>query len=110
MKKIVKVLTIMIILMMFFMTISYGFGVRNLRGNQTGTSELVTTGINLVSIITSIGIVVSVIAIAILGVKYMLGSVEERADYKKTLMPYLLGATLVFGASTIAQIIYLFVK
>lgn len=110
MRKIVKVLTIMIILMMFFMTISYGFGVRNLRGNQTGTSELVTTGINLVSIITSIGIVVSVIAIAILGVKYMLGSVEERADYKKTLMPYLLGATLVFGASTIAQIIYLFVK
>lgn len=110
MKRIVKVLAITIILMMFFMTISYGFGVGSLKGNQTGTSELVTTGINLVSIITSIGIVVSVIAIAILGVKYMLGSVEERAEYKKTLMPYLIGATLVFGASTIAQIIYLFVK
>lgn len=110
MKIIVKVLVITMILMMILMTISYGFGVKNLKGNQTGTSELVTTGINLVSIITSIGVIVSVISIAVLGVKYMLGSVEERAEYKKTLMPYFIGATLVFGASTIAQIIYLFVK
>lgn len=36
----------------------------------------------------------------------MTGSVEERAEYKKTLMPYIIGAALVFAASTIAGAIY----
>ena len=36
----------------------------------------------------------------------MMGSVEERATYKKTLLPYFIGATILFGASVIAGIIY----
>ena len=36
----------------------------------------------------------------------MIGSVEEKAEYKKTLMPFLIGALFVFAASTIASIIY----
>ena len=36
----------------------------------------------------------------------MLGSVEEKAEYKKTLMPYIIGATFVFAASAIAGTIY----
>lgn len=110
MKKVIKISLFMMILMMFSITTSYGFGVGDLTGNQTGTSTLVTTGKNIVSVITTIGVVVSTVVVAVLGVKYMIGSVEERAEYKKTLMPYFIGAVLVFGASTIAEIIYLFVK
>lgn len=110
MKKITRILLIMITLMIFFITVSYGYGVEDLTGNQTNLGDLKETGNNAVSIITAIGVVISVVVIAILGVKYMLGSASERAEYKKTLMPYLIGAALVFGASTIAQIIYLFVK
>lgn len=110
MKRMIKVSLFIIILMMFSITTSYGFGVSDLSGNTTGTGQLVRTGNNIVSIITTIGIVVSVIVLAVLGIKYMLGSVEERAEYKRTLMPYLIGAVLVFGASTIAEIIYQFVK
>lgn len=36
----------------------------------------------------------------------MLGSVEERAAYKKTLLPYAIGAIFVFGASTVAGLVY----
>ncbi len=36
----------------------------------------------------------------------MMGSVSEKAEYKKTLMPYVIGASLVFAASSIAQLIY----
>ena len=46
----------------------------------------------------------------LLGVKYMLGSVEEKAEYKKSLFPYMIGAVFVFGASTIAGIVYSMVK
>ena len=48
------------------------------------------------------GKVLSVLMLAVLGVKYMLGSSEEKAEYKKSMMPYLIGALLVFAASTIA--------
>ena len=50
--------------------------------------------------------VLSVIVLIVLGIKYMLGSVEEKAEYKKTLLPYVIGATLTFGASSIASVIY----
>lgn len=111
MKKVIKVISIIAIFIIFFITVCYGaFGVSDLKGNQKGMSDLTNVGKYAVSIITSIGVVVSVIVIAAIGVKYMLGSAAEKAEYKRTLMPYLIGAALVFGASTIAQIIYLFVK
>ncbi len=33
--------------------------------------------------ITVIGIVISAITLTVLGIKYMIGSVEEKAEYKK---------------------------
>ena len=38
----------------------------------------------------------------------MIGSAEEKADYKKTMMPYIIGAVLRFGATTIANAVYNF--
>ena len=49
----------------------------------------------------TIGIILSVIILAILGIKYILGSVEEKAEYKNDIIPYLIGAALLFGISTI---------
>ena len=33
----------------------------------------------------------------------MMGSAAEKAEYKKTMIPYLVGAVLIFGASAIVQ-------
>ena len=52
--------------------------------NVTGISEL---GNSIVKILTTVGIVASVIVLVVLGIKYMMGSAEEKAEYKKTLMP-----------------------
>lgn len=84
-------------------------------GNMLGDASVNTKGISdignkLITILTTIGIVVSVIVLIVLGIKYMMGSAEEKAEYKKTLMPYVIGAGLIFAASTIAQIIYSFMQ
>ena len=55
-----------------------------------------------------IGVALAVIILAILGIKYMLGSAEEKAEYKKAFVPYLIGAALVFMAPTLANIVYSF--
>lgn len=106
MKKVIKISLLMMILMMFSITISYGFGVSNLGGDQSETSGLVKTGNGIIKIISTVGVVASVAMLIVLGIKYMMGSVEEKAEYKKSLTPYVIGAGLVFAASSIVQIIY----
>lgn len=68
-------------------------------------SEAATIIDKILSLITTIGTVISVLMLAILGVKYMLGSVEEKAEYKKDLVPYFIGAALLFGICTVVKIL-----
>lgn len=63
---------------------------------------------NILGVINVIGIVSSVIILMIIGMKYMFGSVEEKAEYKKTMSMYLLGTLILFSASTLPNIIYKF--
>lgn len=60
----------------------------------------------ILGVVQVIGSLIAVIWLIILGVKYMMGSVEERADYKKTLIPYILGALMIFGISNLLNIVY----
>lgn len=52
-----------------------------------------------------IGSIVSVITLSVLGIKYMIGSAEEKAQYKKTMGPYVIGAVMVFAITNILGII-----
>lgn len=61
---------------------------------------------DIVSIIRTVGMIVSVIALAVIGLKFMLGSVEEKAQYKQTLFPWLIGAIMVFAITTVPILIY----
>lgn len=53
-----------------------------------------------------VGVVVSVIACMFLGMKYMVGSVEEKAEYKKTIIPMMIGMLILLGIGTFVSIIF----
>lgn len=72
----------------------------------TGEGSLTQKAGIILGVINTIGIVVSVVTLMVLGVKYMLGSVEEKAEYKKTMGMYFLGAFLVTSITTIPNILY----
>ena len=72
-------------------------------GGNADTTGIQNVGTNVVSIITTVGIIVAVVVLLILGIRYMMGSASEKAEYKKTMIPYLIGAVLIFGASAIAK-------
>lgn len=105
-KKILKILLIFFILILLIVNITNAFSLGDLSGNTKSTKEIQDVGNKAVTIVSTIGSILSVIVIIVLGIKYMLGSVEEKAEYKKTLLPYIIGAALIFAASAIAQIIY----
>ena len=73
---------------------------------QHQKSEFDSIGKVIFGAVQGLGIGVSVIVLAIIGVKYMVGSVEEKADYKANMIPYLIGVFFIASASTIPNIIY----
>ncbi len=52
-----------------------------------------------------IALIGGVLIIAILGIKYMMGSLEEKAEYKKSMIPLIVGIVVVMGATTIANLL-----
>lgn len=77
-----------------------------LKGTASGAQDSVKNiGNQLIGIITTVGVVVAVVVLLILGIKYMMGSASEKAEYKKTMIPYLVGAILIFGASAITKVV-----
>lgn len=61
---------------------------------------------NIIGAFQAIGSIVSVLALVLIGIKYMTGSVEQKAEYKSTMINYVIGAVLVFAITNISAIIY----
>lgn len=110
MKKAYKVISIAMIAIMLVCTLSttlYALSPSDVKASSTSAdTQIQSIGGKILSAVTTAGIVLSVIMLAVLGVKYMMGSAEEKAEYKKSMMPYLIGAVLIFAASTIATAVY----
>lgn len=59
----------------------------------------------IIGTVQVVGIIIAVITLSVLGIKYMTGSVSEKAEYKKIMIPYLVGAFFVVGITQILGII-----
>ncbi len=78
-----------------------------LKGSATvNTGKIQNFGNSIISVIQVVGVVVAVVILLVLGIKYMMGSAEEKADYKKSMIPYLVGAILIFASTTIVKMVY----
>ena len=74
--------------------------------NEKGYEKVSQKAGAIWGIIQVIGSVLAVIIIIVIGIKYMVGSVEQKAEYKKTFMLYIIGAVLLFAGSFIPKLIY----
>ena len=72
--------------------------------------QLRTETSSIFKILSTIGVVLSVIIGGILGIKFMMGSVEEKAQYKEHMKPYIIGISLVFCISAILRVIASLIK
>ncbi len=59
----------------------------------------------IIGTIQVIGVVVSFISLMVLGLKYMTGSISEKAEYKKTMIPYLIGTIMFFAITQLVALI-----
>lgn len=108
-KKLLKIFNILVVAIMLVSICCNVYAVTNpntLKG--TATTDFDNLGNTIIGGIQAVGSIVSVAILVVLGVKYMMGSAEEKAEYKKTMIPYIIGAVLVFAASNIAGFVFTF--
>lgn len=111
--KIIAVLLIAIALVTLATTIvrATDNGFQNITAQNPGNSAttISNTAGKILYIVRIIGMAVSIIMLTILGIKYVAASPNEKADYKKGMTVYVIGAALLFGASILIGIIQGFV-
>lgn len=113
-KVILIILSLMIIIFSFSISnFSYSFetdlGDLNNYKNEAQNPKTLSEKVGKVlGIVQTAGTVVSVAMLIVIGIKFMMGSVEEKSEYKKSMQPYLIGAFMLFTGTLLPQIIYKF--
>ena len=116
MKKVSKIFAIILLVVMLMSFSSVVFAAtsvdpgtwKNQSGDKIKTDDITNFSASLINVISIVGSAAAIITLIVLGIKYMMGSAEEKAEYKKTMIPYIVGAVLIFAASTIAYVVYQF--
>lgn len=70
------------------------------------TTKVTNIGGKIINIIQVVGIVVAIAVVLIIGIKYMTSSVEQKAEYKKVMIPYIIGAVLLVAGTSIVKVIF----
>ena len=118
MKKTVKIISTILLVTMLLATIAStvyaadaGATLDKINGqSEVNDAQLVSIGNKVVNIIQVVGIVIAVVILLVIGIKYMIGSASEKAEYKKTMIPYIVGAILIFAGTSIVKVIYSVLK
>lgn len=101
--KIFIVSLILIFLSPFMQVYSFDF---NYEPSETNDTVVFNMAGKIAGAISVVGSVVSLCTLIYIGIKFMTGSVDERADYKKTLLPWLIGAVMVFAITLLPSLIF----
>ena len=67
--------------------------------------QLTSASDEIYNTLTSIGMIVAVIVGMILGITYMMTGAVDKAKVKESIMPYLLGRIVIFGAFGIWKLV-----
>ena len=73
--------------------------------DQLDNTALQNFSKSMFNILFAVGVVVSVITGALLGLKLMVSSIEEQVEAKKLIVPYVVGCVVLFGGFGIWKII-----
>lgn len=112
MKKSIKVLSILLMtitILTVICNITYAAAVTpdSITAKEpTDATKMVDLGGKILGGLRVFGTIASVLIIAILGIKYLTASPEGKADYKANMVPYIVGAVLLFGATNVASLVY----
>ena len=106
MKKSMKIVSTLMMAVMIVMFATPVFAANTITPvAPTNTAGILNLAGKILGFLQWIALIGGVLIIAILGIKYMMGSLEEKAEYKKSMIPLIVGIVVVMGATTIANLL-----
>lgn len=113
MKKAMKVFSVLMIVAMLTMAATPVLGVdfdnatKNLQATNPENVDNMTQLVSkILGFLQWFAIIGGILIITILGIKYMMGSLEEKADYKKNFISLVIGIIVIMGATSIASFLF----
>jgi len=114
MNKVMKIVSVLLMVVMLTATLStMSFATLKPGDIESGTASLTGTdttikniGKTILDIIRNIAAILLVVLLAVLGIKFMMGSAEEKAEYKKTFIPLIIGAIVLISAFSLASFLF----
>ena len=105
MKTIISILTFIVMISLSVAVLATGTTIDGVTVTpKTDDVDSITTlGDKITGVIKVVGVFAAVAILMIVGIRYMMGSAEEKAEYKKVMIPYVIGAILLFGAAVFAE-------
>lgn len=83
-----------------------GYSAMSQINNASGGSSMVKeAGNQIIGTVYIVGVIASVGSMMIMGIRFMLASPEGKADLKAQLVPYLIGAILIFAAVNVMALV-----
>lgn len=114
MKKLTKILTVVLLVAIIVMSVSNVFAAgsiineietsaSNANVNTSSISQMVG---KIIAYLRNAAVIIGVVIIIILGIKYMTGSLEQKAEYQKSFVPLIVGIVIVMAATSIASFLF----
>lgn len=103
---ILKITTLFLVLMLLCSNIVFAKIDTDVEIGEDLIHEAEPLGNKVVGALFIVGTFIAVIMTMAVGIKYMMSSVEEKAEYKKTAVIYITGAILIFGSTGLVKLIY----
>lgn len=115
-RKVMKVLSIVLMVLMVVMTLSTSVFAtnwddmdinqfNNVKDNSTTSSTFTQVVGAIISLVQIVGMGVAIIMLIVMAIKYISAAPSEKAEIKKGVTIYIVGAIVLFAASGILQVI-----
>ena len=82
----------------------------NFSMDQEIPSKVTDVAGKIIALLRNISIIITILVIVALGIKYMLGSVQEKAEYKKSFITIIIGVSLITLTTAIVDAIFTMVS
>ena len=117
-KKVIKTLFVVLILLMVSFIVcnhTWATWVPDFKSYENGDSgragEKITQVMGaIINIMSTIGAGIAIIMLVVIGIQYVSKGAEGKAEAKKDLTGYIVGAVILFGVSGILKILQMFIE
>ena len=110
MKRMARVLSLVLVLVVCFSVSVLAVPPGQFVSTSVSISALDKLGATIIGVLQVIATIVAIAVLLFIGIKYLLAAPGEKANIKTVLVPYLIGAILIFATVPILEIFQSFAK